>query len=276
MGNHFVPQFYLRGFESAGRIWAHDRHANRSFSTQVKTIANENDLYPDELETRLNETIEKPARPALIALRERRPLSPAERLALALYVVTLWKRVPQAGRRVLDRLPEVVDEVHTNMRAELDLLAQVRPEMDVEGLRSKVAEVMQRQLTNPRPELWHSTIESESGPRVVDALLSMNWVFLYHDRLQFLTCDNPVFFESEGIGSPKSELTLPISNSLALWATRTPHRSGSYLQATPAAVKQINTRTAHNSTRFIYSQRNELWILPFTLKGEQQLQRLEP
>lgn len=25
MGNHYVPQYYLHGFASEGRMWAHDR-----------------------------------------------------------------------------------------------------------------------------------------------------------------------------------------------------------------------------------------------------------
>ena len=42
MGNHYVPQFYLRGFcRNFGRtIWVYDKLESRRFSTQVKSIAN--------------------------------------------------------------------------------------------------------------------------------------------------------------------------------------------------------------------------------------------
>ena len=103
----------------------------------------------------------------------------------------------------------------------------------------------------------------------------MNWLFLRSQADQFLTGDNPVFFfEHEGIGKPTSELTFPLSSNLALWATRLPRPSMQYLAASPAGVREINRRTAHNSVRFVYSKANEPWVLPFVLKKQWRLTRL--
>ncbi len=278
MGHHYVPRFYLRGFAIDEAIWAYDKHINRSFSTQVKSIANETGMYSDELEDHLATQVEDPAKPAILKLRAKERLTPEERLALAKYIVVLWKRVPKARERVIARLPQVADEVHDNLRSQLDQLAEQSPDLvdKVDQWRIRIAEVIAKQRQNPSPEIWYHSIRSQSNPKVVDALLSMNWVFLHSERHQFLTGDNPVFFfEHEGIGKPTSELTLPLSSSIALWATRLPRPSMRFLSASPSGVKEINRRTVQNSIRFVYARDDEAWILPFTTKQQWRLTRLQ-
>lgn len=277
MGQHYLPQYYLRGFEEDGRIWAHDRLECRSFPTRVRSVAHENGLYSDELETWLNTKVEQPAQSALQKLRTRQTLTADERLALAKYMVVMWKRVPEGRSLVLRRLPEVINEVHANLSTQLDTFALQEPDAadQVETWRRKIAEVIAKQRSDPAPEIWHRTIQSQSGPHVVDAILSMQWNCLYANHAQFLTSDNPVFFfASEGVGRSTSELSFPLSSSVVLWASRATSLSGECLRASPTAIREINRRTAYNSARFVYSQRNEPWILPFATKGHWQLARL--
>jgi hypothetical protein len=277
MGHHYLPQFYLRGFASGLSIWAHDKVKDCSFRTQVKTIANETQLYTDELENRLNSDVEGPANPVLERVRRRELIGDHERSLLAKYIVVMWKRVPEARRRVIRRLPGVVNEVEAELNSEFDLLQIQHPSFEnkITEFRARVTAELDRNLANPSPEIWHKSIESSSGPRVVNSLLSMNWVFLYSERAQFLTSDNPVFFfESEGIARSTSELTFPLSSSVSLWAHRGPP-SPLYLEARPVAIREINRRTAFNSTRFVYSLRNEHWVLPFVMKRDKALNRLQ-
>ena len=43
MGNHYVPQFYLKGFSGeSDYLWAHDRLAKKSFKSNIKNVAQEN------------------------------------------------------------------------------------------------------------------------------------------------------------------------------------------------------------------------------------------
>ena len=57
-------------------------------------------MYSDELESHLATQVEDPAKPAISKLRARERLSTEESLALAKYIVVLWKRVPKARERV--------------------------------------------------------------------------------------------------------------------------------------------------------------------------------
>ena len=276
MGHHYVPRFYLRGFAIAEAIWAYDTVAERRFPTQVKSIANETGMYSDELEDYLATKVEEPTKPAITKLRTRDRLTPEDRLALAKYILILWKRVPRARDRVLERLPQVADEVEQKLNSDLDRLVDQNPDLraKAERRRIEIAKMIAKQKQRPSPELWHGSVGIQSGPRVVDALLSMNWLFL-HSKSQFLTCDNPVFFfEQEGIARPTSELTVPISTSLALWATRQPRPSMQYLAASSACVRQINQRTAHNATRFVYARSDEPWILRFVTQRQWPLAHL--
>lgn len=279
MGHHYVPQFYLRGFGSNGRIWAHDRERRTSFQATVKGVANENGMYSEEIESFLANRIEAPAISALTKIRQREKISNDERTALARYIVFLWKRVPDGRQRAMQTIPSVADQIHREIETELDAAVAANPGFAdrAASLKVRVAAAIETHKSKPSPELWYSSFESEPSVRLVESLLSMNWVYLATSELQFLTSDNPVFiFRSEGIGNRRSELSLPLSSSIALWATRSTVQSGEFMNATPVAVREINRRTAHNSTRFIYSGANDPWVLPFVTKGDWQLTRLVP
>ena len=109
----------------------------------------------------------------------------------------------------------------------------------------------------------------------MQALLSMHWRFFFAHKGQFLTSDNPVYFH-EGIGlvNQDSELSIPFSSAVTLWASRHPGKVGSYHEASPAVVKELNRRTAKNAERYVYSVQNEPWVLPFVLKNNYTVNRL--
>jgi hypothetical protein len=113
------------------------------------------------------------------------------------------------------------------------------------------------------------------SPRMVEAVAKMSWKFAISDDRQFLTCDNPVFFyEHEGIGRPQSELSFPISSSLALVASnRGPHLDGHFFRVAAHVVRQVNERTAHNTQRFAYAKKDEPWVMRFLLKESRKLPR---
>jgi hypothetical protein len=277
MGHHYVPKFYLRGFEEKGTIWTFDKEQRRVFPSQVKSIANETAMYSEQLESHLANEVEDPAKPALEKVRARKQLTSSDRLTLAKYIVALWKRVPKARLRAIRHMPDVADQVESNLRAELDLLASQDPssQPNVSALKQHVAEIIARHKESPPPEVWYHSIRSENSPQLINAMLSMTWVFLVSEKDQFLTGDNPVFFfEHEGIGKPTSEITLPLSSSVALWASRTNAPNGQYLKASPSGVREINRRVAQNSLRFIYASRNESWVMPFLERGSWRLTRL--
>lgn len=277
MGHHYVPQFYLRGFTEGDRLWVHDRQARRSFLSQPKAVANENSLYTDELEQHLANEVEGPAKSAIEAIRKLATPTRSEREALARYVVSLWKRVPEGRARVVANVPQVAESIrreYTQQLREAAVSAAV-PGERANARQNEMNAALDKFVREPPPELWHHNLGRDSSPNVVESLLSMNWRFLFTEGAQLLTSDNPVFFFlHEGIGARSSELTLPLSSSVALWANRNTLTGPTFIEARPAAVRELNRRTAQNATRFVYSRREESWILPFVCKGAYVLNRL--
>ena len=278
MGHHYVPQYYLHGFANDGRMWAHDRVESRSFLTQPKVVAHESGMYPDEVEQYLATKIEDPARVAIDKVRNLAPLDSGDRLALAKYIVALWKRVPEGRRRASERMPEVAASVKADVLARIDKLVAEDPSLSViaDERRGQVRSIISLYEEDPPPDIWHKSLRTEFTPRVVDSLLSMKWRYLHTKAPMFLASDNPVFFFAhEGIGQPTSELTLPFSGSVALWANRRENSPASIVQASPVAIREINRRSAYNATRFVFSINNDQWILPFHCKGKWALNRLQ-
>jgi hypothetical protein len=278
MGHHYVPQYYLRGFTQDDRLWVYDKTASTPFRSTPKSVANENKLHSDEVEAFLASQIEDPTKAAISKIRAKEPISQQERHTLARYILILWKRNPQRRQHSLQRVPELAEETRGRIMKQLDDFEAANPAeaQKVSDLRKRVDAYIQKQKDSPSPDIWSESLAHDSGPSAaVTALLSMKWVFLYSDKQQFITGDNPVFLLN-GIAKPDAELSIPISSTVTLWASRTDFIDGAFYTTTPAFVREINRRTAFNATRFVYSAKNEAWILPFVKKGRWQLNRLRP
>ncbi|WP_083876834.1 DUF4238 domain-containing protein [Ideonella sp. B508-1] len=276
MGHHYLPRFYLRGFTTGNTVWVHDRRERRSYPSQPKSVANENKLYSEDIEQHLANAIEDPAKSAIEALRLHQPLDEQQREALAHYVIALWKRVPEGRARVYSGVPEVADSIRQELHAELDATVAATPHLAdlAEHRKAQVSEVIEKFKIEPPPEVWHQNLTRDSSPNVVAALLSMNWRVLISEGADFLTSDNPVFFfQNEGIGRPTSELSVPLSSTVVLWAHRRPAPGPLYFTARPEAVRGLNRRVVFNATRYVYSQRLEPWMLRFVCKTDHVLTR---
>ena len=71
MGDHYVPQYYLKSFsQNNGKcIWVYDKRKSRKFSTQVNNVGNITGFYSAEVEQYLANTIENPANEVLRKIR---------------------------------------------------------------------------------------------------------------------------------------------------------------------------------------------------------------
>lgn len=196
---------------------------------------------------------------------------------IAKYVIALWKRVPDARSRIAQQMPKAAASVRANLHQRLDSIVASDPESATvaEVRRREIDRIIEKYGNDSSAEIWHMMLRVESTPRVQESFLSMTWRFLYSGRAQFLTSDNPVFFfKHEGVGQASSELTVPFSSSVVLWANRKPLLGPVYSPAKPAVVLELNRRMANNATRFVYSARNEPWILRFASKTDHALNRL--
>ena len=71
MGHHYLPKHYLLGFADGVKLWGHDVTAARLFPTQVKSVANETEMYTEELESHLANVVEGPAQGVIDRVRKR-------------------------------------------------------------------------------------------------------------------------------------------------------------------------------------------------------------
>jgi len=281
MGDHYVPQYYLKGFSqgSGSRIWVHDKQDGRKFATQIKSIANETGFYSPEVEQYLANTIEGPANTVLKKIRVRDQITDEDKGTLAEYMTVMMKRVPRSKERVRELMPSVAEELAQEINQQLKIVSTEQPEKSefIQRRKSEIQEILDRFSKEPPKQIWLDNIIPEMSPNVVAAISSMNWRFLtFDEKPAFFTCDNPVFFFTGiGIGKPQSEVTLPISSHITLLATWKTGLSEGYFHATKQGVKEINRRTASNTTRFVFHCDDEDWILPFVTKNRWQLHLMQ-
>ena len=269
MGHHYLPQHYLLGFAEESKLWGHDVTASRSFPTQVKSIANETEMYTEELERHLANIVEGPAQDAIDRVRRRIRLRDDDRELLANYIIAMWKRVPAGRNRVAGHIPQLAETLRVQIGQQLDAIAAAEPDLAGNAItrKAEVDQIIASYKENPPDYFWHHTLKSGATPRTVQALLSMDWCFLVSPGEHFIACDNPVFFfQSEGIAADQSELSMPLSSEISLWATRANSNRPQYFTTQRSIVLELNRRSAHNAQRFLYTRDKSPWLLDFAQK----------
>jgi hypothetical protein len=277
MGDHYLPQFYLKGFSlnEGKRIWVYDKKENRKYPTQVRSTANETGFYSTEsgstkVEQYLANSIENLANPVLAKIRNRQEITQQDKHLLSDYIVTMMKRVPQSKEIQKRRAPIVAEKVQAELSASFAAMYAEREGSHelVQTLEIESKEILDRYVNDFPKDVWLKTIPPEMTPRLVYCFRTMTWVFLVSDDGPvFLTCDDPVcFFRGMGIGKPESEVTFPISSDIALWLTWRKDLLEGYYVPPKFVLKEINRRVAKNTKRFLYHAMDEEWVLPFSRK----------
>jgi hypothetical protein len=277
MGHHFVPIYYLSGFTRNERLWVYDKTTRNVFKSQPDAIANERELYTEELEGLLNNSIEQPANRVLGKIRGRESLSADDREALAVYIVTLWKRGPVGRARVMEQIPDTVREITDDLERQIHELKgrEILTNERYFNLLSQTVKARQKLMTNPPIETWWSLLAPSTSRNVVNALLKMNWAFLSDPRGEVLTSDNPVyFFPWAGLSRPGSELIFPIDQHTAMLATNESFPTGTYFSGNGAALREINRRTMTNTDRHLIASQPLDWIPRLIANGDGPRRRL--
>ena len=271
MGHHFVPIRYLRGFSRDDRLWVYEKASRRAFKSQPDSIANERELYTDELEAKLNNSIEQPANRVLERIGKREALTLADREALAIYIVTMWKRGRVGRSRVMDLMPEKVDEVTDELERAIHALKGrgVLPNERYFDLLAQTARARSKLKANPPLKAWWDLLEPEKSGRMVSAVLQMNWAFLTDPRGEVLTSDNPVyFFPWAGVGRPESELVFPIDQHTVMLATNEDFPTGKYFLGKGVALREVNRRTMTGADRHIVAAQRLDWVPKLIANGD--------
>ncbi len=281
MGDHYIPQYYLKGFcepTTPGVISRYEKGSPKIVTTGLKNIAQETGFYSPEVERFLADKIETPANSALDKLRNRQLITPEERFALAGYMITLLKRVPESQSRVQKALPEVAESVFGQIDEELARIVEANPaKAELVARRREEARQIRAQYEEGFPkDIWLRLISPTTAPRALAILNAMTWRFLtFGKESAFLTSDNPVYFhQGIGIGHQESEVTFPISRNVVLWATWKDNVVEDFYETSKRAAREINRRTVSIATRYVFFSREERWVINIVNRKKLTLNRM--
>ena len=162
MGDHYVPQYYLKGFSNreGKEIWVYDRQERRKFSTQVKSIAKVTGFYSPKVEQYLADTIEIPANRVIRKIRDRGQVTDCDKGILAEYMAVMVKRVPKGKERLREHSPSVAKKLSQEICEQLTIVASTRPEKAtlIQKRKSEIKEILNKYSKDPPKEIWLDTI----------------------------------------------------------------------------------------------------------------------
>ncbi len=282
MGHHYVPQKYLRGFADAKNpdaIWMYDKKLHQFTNPGIKSVAQESAFYSADVEHQLNEFVERPANLVLDKLRNQESIIDSERIHLAVYIATMFQRVPRGRTRAYSKLPSVYENTINKVKAEVLEWARVAENKDLVERRLAEIEDITQCLRNSTPDFIIERIRTPwVSEKVISMVCAMSWRIVHSTGPDyFLTSDNPAyFFEAYGIGRPESELTFPISTDFALFASwQGAQNSISHLGAKQKLVREANRRLAFGAERFVFYHRRVEWVAKLSDKSKPFLSRIQ-
>lgn len=270
MGDHYLPRHLLNGFakpanqpKRSAAIFRYEvPSAGVAQNLTVATVANETGMYGD-MEPVLQSEIEQPANPIIETLRRYQgPVSAADHSALARYVLTAIRRVPDGRARSIASLPGVAASVRQSYAEQLDQHRQFPDRVELaDAFEKKLDAALQKVLSEPAQWLWQKTLLPEQFERTIRMLSAMTWfVHAAPPGKQLLIGDMPVIRDHRvGLTDKNAVWLMPISFDRLL--------SVSYQRATtlkkmlPAsAIRNHNANTIAQASRFIFSRDAEAWI----------------
>jgi len=284
VGCHYVPQKYLLGFtgsSSPDALWQFDKKT-LSFSEQpvsIKRIAQQRSFYDADTERQLNELVEGPGNRVLDKLRSGDfSLRDEERVALSVYIATMLKRVPHHRAKGEAMAPGILRKVTSELREQIRAYADAG-DLSTETAEARLAETdaAEAKLAVELPDNVRKEIRSPwPTGEMIDCVYGMHWRFVCADGDDyFLVTDNPAFFfECYGIATENSELTFPVSHSLAIFGSWTPIANGKRISRRTQFVKEANRRLISYAVRFVYSRGKDNWICKVAAKDRPHLSRI--
>jgi hypothetical protein len=282
MGNHYVPQKYLRGFaepENPDAIWMYDKKLHKFTNPTIKSIAQESAFYSAEIEYQLNELVEKPANLVLDKLRCQEEINDQDRISQAIYIATMIKRVPKRRTKALAMYPAVYEKTMKEIRSEVEEWARVSQDKElVERRMAELEKAEQTYRNEPPKEILEQIRIPWPSQQMIALVYSMSWRIVQSKGPSFfLTSDNPAFiFDAYGLGKPESELTFPIATDLALFGSWVGQQNSIiYLQEKQRLIREANKRIASSAERFVFYHRKEEWIAKVSDNKKPYLSRIK-
>jgi hypothetical protein len=284
MGYHYVPQKYLSRFAEPtgpGVIWLYDKQGGSPRDVGIARVAQSRGFYTAEDESKLASIVEGPANPILDKLIAHESLSDRDRAQISLYVAVMLRRVPYRRRKIYETIvPPILRDIIAEVRSEI-LTAAEAADMapDLISARLTQFEDSSEHLVSNPPDRIHETVRQPWPPKkVITTIYNMAWRILETSGpLFYITSDNPVFyFESDGLGTERSELMFPLSTTHCLHGCWQGLTGGLvFLQAAQPFVREANRRIASTVERFGFYHQNVRWVQPLLQKRGPYLSRIQ-
>ncbi|MHA1775872.1 MAG: DUF4238 domain-containing protein [Promethearchaeota archaeon] len=273
MGKHYIPKFYLKGFatsDNENKIITYQCKPEKQYKTNIINIAQENNFYSDKKEKYLSEDIEGPANDILRKIRNKEKLSADEKYTFTNYLVVFLKRVPSFVDQVKSKFPDVAKSTIEKVKSHYkDLIIQGEiDETSWEKFNYEIEKIGKLYFNDGDKvrEIWLDYLSPETSPRIQYEIFKKKWVFLTtKNNYYYLTCDNPFFFFT-GSGLRNSQISFPISKETALLALNSNIKYPNYAIPRTQIVKEINRRSISNAKNYVYSPKDEDWILKIIRK----------
>ena len=280
MGNHYIPQEYLRQFGSPSephKVWMYFKSSGKCALLPIKTVAQASNFYTDEDERALNETIEGPAQFAMKELRIGREIDDESRCALSKYIVSMIFRVPAMRTRLTEDAHQVLPDMARVAKQHAEVIAHAWDESPEDVVR--LADYWEAKARGEPPSEKDDAIRKQFVPgSLVDTISSMTWKVISAPKSDsFLLGDNPLY-TPEGIRMkpPHGEFSIPLSTEVALHGSWQVGNSRlHFVDGTSQLVKEINRRSVAGARSFIFCHLQASWVERVTKRNVPELHRIQ-
>jgi hypothetical protein len=277
MGQHQVPQYYLKGFAEPNKYWIHryEKNSGKVQRIPVKDAAQERGFYTEEAEKYLSEAIEGPGNKVLKKLRNRVAINFREKFDLATYILVMAKRVPYERERLKAQLPETMDSVFKEVEHEIEEAVANNPKLApvADKKRADLRQLREKYELEVPLKVWCDILPPKRTSEALAMLFNMNWLFLESDADEFLTSDNPVYL-GIGIKPPEGELTFPLNSGTALFASWKVEIDNAFCKVGTQVVNEFNRRTVVSASRHVYHRNKADWVRALSIKKDLKLNRI--
>lgn len=275
MGNHYIPQEYLRGFSNDRKIiWRYDKAKNNIDTADIESVLQKKNLYTEELENSMTRALENPANAVMRSIQKREKICTQDRKRLANYIFLTLIRGPLGKRQTKSMIPGAANHVEQKLLHELNenLISGIIGSTEFEERKKLYKEIIEQQANEKQVEIWHKVIHPEKewrAPR--DLLQSMGWtIYNFEKDTQIFTSDYPLTYNKNGFGfgDRNVKLQFPISSSTLLQMDWDSIGSLRYKRGSKKLAEAFNRNLVKSANRLVIFKNKEAWMEKFFNKNK--------
>ena len=269
MGQHYVPQNYLRRFADESdqeKVWTYDKEKLEDAPRllPIKNVAQSSGFYTAQTEADLNRIVEQPAAAPIAQMIQGERIYGVDRLTVAIYIQIMMTRVPHARAVFHHMAPEISQEILGESKSDP---ANIPSGMDEAEFFTLLDNWQQDIVHGNRTDgLMREQVILRDN---VNMIHSMAWRVIHSDEAQaFVTGDNPVWFnETSGLIHPDGEINFPLSPNAALHASWNGRSDLMFVAGSQYAVAEINRRITRGAERFVFAGITDIDVNALTTKA---------